>query len=73
MAEQSNQLKKLINIATDMELSAELRTKAIALIGNIGTREALLTLLDLAANENLITDERDLALRHAREIIKSHH
>ena len=73
MADQPNQLKKLTNIAIDLELSAELRTKAIELIGNIGTHEALLILLELAANENLITEERDLALKHAREVIKSRH
>ena len=73
MADQPNQLKKLTNIAVDLELSAELRTKAIELIGNIGTHEALLILLELAANENLITEERDLALKHAREVIKSRH
>jgi len=73
MAEQPNQLKKLTNIAVDLELSAELRTKAIELIGNIGTHEALLILLELAANENLIAEERDLALKHAREVIKSRH
>ena len=73
MADQPNQLKKLTNIAIDLELSAELRTKAIELIGNIGTHEALLILLELAANENLIAEERDLALKHAREVIKSRH
>ncbi len=71
MAEQSNELQKLTAIATDLELSAELRTKATELLGNIGTRQALLALLDLAANEGLASEERDLALRHAREIIKS--
>jgi len=70
MAGQSNELKKLSAIATDLELSAELRTKSIELIGNIGTHDALLTLLDLAANEELIKEERDLALERAREIIK---
>jgi len=71
MAEQPNELKKLSAIATDLELSVELRTKAIELLGNIGTHDALLALLDLAANEKLIKKERDLALKHAREIIKS--
>ena len=71
MAEQANQLKKLSTIATDLELSAELRIKAIELLGNVGTHEALLVLLDLAANQALIKEERDLALKHAREIIKS--
>ena len=70
MAGQSNELKKLSTIASDLELSAELRTKSIELIGSIGTHDALLALLDLAANEELIKEERDLALERAREIIK---
>ena len=73
MAEQSNELKKLATIATDLGLSAALRTKSIELIGNIGTHDALLILLDLAANTELVKEERDLALKHAREIIKSDH
>ncbi len=71
MAEQPNELKKLATIAADLGLSADLRTKAIELIGNIGTHDALLILLDLAANKELIKEERDFALKHAREIIKS--
>ncbi len=71
MAEQSNELKKLAAIAADIGLSAALRIKSIELIGNIGTHDALLILLDLAANKELIKEERDIALQHAREIIKS--
>ncbi|GAI53478.1 unnamed protein product [marine sediment metagenome] len=71
MAEQSNELKKLATIASDLGLSAPLRTKSIELIGSIGTHDALLILLDLAANKELIKEERDLALEHAREIIQS--
>jgi hypothetical protein len=70
MSEKSDELKKLAAIAADMKLPAELRTKAIEQLGNIATHEALLALLDLAANEGLITKERDLALKQAREIIK---
>jgi len=73
MPEQSDELKKLATIATDLELAAELRTKAIELLGNIGTHDALLTLLELAANERLIKQERELALKQAREIIRSGH
>ena len=73
MAAQPNELKKLIAIATDLQLSAELRIKAIELVGNIGTHDALLALLEIAANEKLIPEERDLALKRAREIIKSGH
>jgi len=71
MPEQPDELKKLAAIATDLELAAELRTKAIELLGNIGTRDALLTLLELAANEGLIKEERELALKQAKEIIRS--
>ena len=71
MAEQSNELKKLATIAADLGLSAPLRIKSIELIGSIGTHDALLILLDLAANRGLIKEERDLALTHAREIIQS--
>ena len=71
MPEQQNELKKLATIATDLELSAGMRTKAIELLGKIGSHEALLALLELAANEQLIAEERDLALRQAREIIRS--
>ncbi len=71
MAEQSNELKKLSTIAADLGLSAALRIKSIELIGNIGTHDALLVLLDLAANTELVKEERDLALKHAREVVKS--
>ncbi len=71
MAEHVDQLKKLGTIATDLELTADLRIKAIEMISRIGTHEALLVLLDLAANEKLIREERDLALKQAREIVKS--
>ena len=67
----SEELKKLAIIATDMELDAKLRTQAIELLGNMRTREALLVLLNLAADEKLNVEERDLALKRAREIIKS--
>ncbi len=71
MAERPDQLKKLAGIATDMDLSAELRIKAIELLAKVGTPEALRVLLDLAANDHLIKQERDIALKYARGIIKS--
>ena len=73
MAEQAGELKKLATIAADTGLSAELRIKSIELIGGIGTHDALLTLLDLAANKELVKEEREFALKHARGIIKSGH
>ncbi len=68
-----DELKKLTVIAADMQLAPKLRTQAIELIRQVGTYEALLALLELGANENLNVSERDLALKKAREIVKSAH
>ena len=68
-----NELKKLAAIATDTDLSSNLRTNAVKSICNIGTHEALLILLELVANEKLSPDERELALKLARKIIRSSH
>lgn len=73
MAEQPDELKKLAAITTDVEFTAELRIKAIEQIGNIGSHEALLALLDVVANAKLTTKERELALERARKIIRSSH
>ena len=70
MSEQPDELKKLATIAADMQLPADLRTKAIEQLGNMATRESLLALLELAANENLAISDRDRALKKAREVIK---
>ncbi len=71
MAEKPSELTKLVTIATDLQLAAALRTKAIEQMGSLGTHEALLALLELAANTGLIRTEREFALKQAREIIKS--
>ena len=71
MPERLDELKKLVAIATDMQLSAELRIKTIELIGNMGSHEALLALLELAGNDKLIKKERELALKYAREVIRA--
>ncbi|MFC1928264.1 hypothetical protein ACFLXK_01505 [Chloroflexota bacterium] len=71
MAERPDDLKKLVAVATDLGLSATLRIKAIDLIGNIGTHDALLALLDLAGNEQLTRGERELTLKQAMKIVKA--
>lgn len=71
--QQADELKKLAAIAVDLGLSVELRTKATEVLGNMGTHEALRVLLELVANDKLPFEERDLALKKAREIIKSGH
>ena len=70
MSEKPEELKKLAAIAADMQLPAKLRANAIEQLGSMASHEALLVLLELAANEGLPTKERDLALKQAREIIK---
>lgn len=71
MSEQiTGELQKLSSIATDMDLTPKLRTQAIDSIADVGTHEALLALLDLAANEKLNVNERDLALKQARNVLK---
>ncbi|MCJ7769767.1 MAG: hypothetical protein MUO92_04790 [Dehalococcoidales bacterium] len=72
MSEQiTNEIRKLAAIATDMDLSSNIRTDAVKSIGAIGTRESLLALLELVANEKLNTDERELALKQAKKIVRA--
>ncbi len=73
MAELPDELKKLADIATDLEFPSKLRIDAIDQLGNIGSHEALLTLLNLAANDRLAAKERDIALKQARRIVRSSH
>ena len=66
----TDELKKLATIAADLELAGKMRTQAIDLLGEMATHESLLVLLNLAANDKLGIDERELALKRAREIVK---
>ena len=68
--ERIDELRKLANIATDMGLASKMRIQAIDLLGEIATHESLLVLLNLAGNDKLHIDERDHAIKRAREIIK---
>ena len=65
-----DELKKLANIATDMELAGKMRAQAIDQLGEMGSHESLLVLLNLAANDRLNIDDRERALKRAREIVK---
>jgi hypothetical protein len=71
MNDRPDELKKLSTIATDIGFNADLRTKAIEQMGNVSSQEALRALLDLAANDQLTTKERELALKQALKIIKA--
>jgi hypothetical protein len=71
MNEHPEELKKLSAIATDLEFNADLRTKAIEQLGHASSHDALLALLDLAANEKLTVKEREIAIKQALKIIKS--
>ena len=65
-----DELKKLASIASDMELSVKMRGQAIDQLGEMATHESLLILLSLAANDRLSIDDRDRALKQARNIVK---
>jgi hypothetical protein len=71
MNEHPEELKKLSSIATDLEFNADLRAKAIEQLGNVSSHDALLALLDLAANEKLTVKEREIAIKQALKIIKA--
>lgn len=71
MSDQPGELKKLAAIAADMELSSNIRVKVLESIGRIGTHEALLALLEIAGNEGLLRQERELALKLSLQIVKS--
>jgi hypothetical protein len=68
--EKMDELKKMASIATDLQLSEKMRVQAINGLGDMASHESLLILLNLAANDKLNIDERDLALKRAREIVK---
>ncbi|MDP2729420.1 MAG: hypothetical protein Q8O55_02920 [Dehalococcoidales bacterium] len=73
MEKQPEELKKLVNVATDLVLPVKVRTDTIKYIANMATRESFLALLELGANEQLTKTERVLALKFARDIVKSGH
>ena len=53
----TEELRKLAGIATDMQLDGKMRNEAVKQLGEIGSHEALLVLLNLAANDKLNIDE----------------
>lgn len=67
---QDDELRKLANIASDTHLDKKIRAQAINLLGDMDTHEALEVLLSLAGNERNITEDRELALKRARDIVK---
>jgi hypothetical protein len=69
-SDKTDELKKMAAIATDLQLASKMRIQAINLLGDMASHESLLVLLNLAANDTLNIDERDLALKRAREIVK---
>jgi len=73
MAEQPDELKSVAAVATNLELPAKLRIDALEALGRIGTNEALHVLLEIAGNDRLIRQEREIALKQAMQIVKSSH
>jgi hypothetical protein len=68
--EKIDELKKMGNIATDLQMDVKMRTQAINVLGEMASHESLLVLLNLAANDKLNIPERELALKRARVIVR---
>lgn len=68
--QQASELNKLMAIASDAQLSADLRSRAIKSMGSIGSHDALLCLLEIVANDGNSTREREMALKQALSIVK---
>lgn len=66
----TDELKKLAGIATDMQMAGRMRIQAINQLGEMASHESLLVLLNLAANDRLNIDERELALKRAQSIVR---
>jgi len=71
MPEMPEEVEKLKTSAANIRLLPSERVKAIEVLGDICTREALLALLDVAGESALLPSERSFALSKANEIIKS--
>ena len=69
-ARRTAELKKLETIVNDRELDGKIRNHAIDVLGDMADHEALLVLLSIVANDKLGIDERELALKRARDIVK---
>ena len=64
------ELKKLSDLATDMQMDKKIRSQAISQLAEMDSHESLQILLHLAGNDKLPTDERDLAVKKARDLVK---
>ena len=71
MPDISEEVEKLKTIATNKELYSYEREEATRALGDIGSKEAALALLDIANDKGLYSYERELALSKAREILSA--
>jgi hypothetical protein len=65
-----SEVGKLKEVAKNKKLHYWERMKATDTLGELGTKEALLALLEIAGDDGLYYWERELALSKAREIIR---
>ncbi len=71
MSGQIDELKKLMEVATDVALASKIRMQAVEHIGRMRSHEALEALLSLAANDRLTKKEREQSLKYAGAIIRA--
>ena len=71
MSEQPDDLRQLVDAATNLNFPMKLRIEATESIGKIGTHEALLALLQMAGDDQLSKKERELAVKLAGNLVKA--
>ena len=71
MPDISGEVEKLKTIATNKQIYSFEREEAVRALGDIGSKEAALVLLDIANDRELYSFERVLALSKAREILSA--
>ena len=67
----SGEVEKLKTLATNKQLYYWEREEAIRALGDIGSKEVALALLDIANDRGLYSYERELALSKARQILSA--
>jgi len=71
MPDVSEEVEKLKTLATNKDLNYWEREQASRALGDIGSKEAALALLDVANDRGLYYWERELALSKARQILSA--
>ncbi len=71
MTDLPEDLQSYADIATNMKFPQNMRQNAMEELRKVGSHEALEVLLGIAANESAVKKDREVALKHALQVVKS--